>query len=218
MVIHSFVEKLSNIILLQEKDIQEVKRAAKKFRGLYNSQAYDDVVVRIHGDEKLPGKRRAKLYIDLCNKWNCRIGGSVREETLKIIGRVESLAWKIDKNIEQIEYSDYSEIIRPVDVLSDIKGIGITATSKILSLAKPELYVMIDQAICYELGFANNSVGYFRYLIQMRDVARRLRQLSREAGINNLEKYLKPKDRTWEAPLAIYLDEWNWMKITYERR
>ncbi len=137
------------------------------------------------------------------NKWSCRIGGSVRGEALKAIAKAEGLVGKIDKSLEQIERPDYALIIEPVELLVGVKGLGITSTSKILSLAKLELYVMIDQAICYELGFANNSIGYFHYLLLIRDVARRIRQIAREAGIKDLEEYLKPSDRGWEAPLAI---------------
>lgn len=140
----------------------------------------------------------------------------MREEALKAIPEAERLVGKIDKSLERIERPDYALLIKPVELLMGAKGLGITSTSKILSLAKPELYMMIDQLTCHELGFANNSVGYFHYLLFMRDVARRIRQLAQEVGIEDLEAYLKPSDREWKAPLAIYMDEWNWMNITYK--
>ena len=147
----------------------------------------------------------------------------MREEALKAIPEAERLVGKIDKSLEHIERPDHALIIKPVELLVGVKGLGITSTSKILSLAKPDLYVMIDQAICCELGFANNGIGYFHYLLLMRDVARRLRQVAREEGIDDLEEYLRPKGREWKGegkvvPLAIFLDEWNWMNITYMSR
>lgn len=214
----SFLGRLVNTELLSRRDIEGIRRAAEKFLGLYNSQAYDNIVTQIHNGKHLEAEERAALYIKLCNIWNCRIGGDARDAALKVIPKAERLAWKIDKTLEQIERSDYAQVVKPVELLVGVKGLGITSTSKILSLAKPDLYVMIDQAICHELGFANTSLGYFHYLLMMRDVARRVRELAEEAGIEDLEEYLKPKNRDWKAPLAIYLDEWNWMNITYRAR
>ncbi len=214
----TFAEKLVNVELLGHRDIDDMRKAAKEFRKLYNSQAYDEIFAKMQEDQGSSARKRATLYLELCNKWSCRIGGSVRGEALKAIAKAEGLVGKIDKSLEQIERPDYALIIKPIELLVGVKGLGITSTSKILSLAKPELYVMIDQVICYELGFANNSIGYFHYLLLMRDVARRIRQIARETGIKDLEEYLKPSDRGWKAPLAIYLDEWNWMNITYKSR
>jgi hypothetical protein len=158
----SFAEKLISIELLGQKDIDDIRRAAEEFRKLYNSQAYDDAIDRIQKDRGSPAGKRAAHYLDLCNKWSCRIGGSVREEVLKAIAKAEGLVWEIDRTLEQIERADYALIIEPVELLTGTKGLGITSNSKILSLAKPDLYVMIDQAICYELGGSSlNSVGNF---------------------------------------------------------
>lgn len=211
----SFPEKLVSVDLLGPQDIDEIKRYANKFRKVYNSQAYDEAVNQLHGANKIKGIKRADLYIDFCNKWSCRIGEDVREDASPVIRKVERLVFKMEKNLEEIEQSDLMQIIRPVNMLLEVNGIGLTITSKILSLAKPDLYVMIDQYICRELGFAANNLGYFHFLLLMRDVARHIRQVAKEAGESNLEEYLRPEDTSWNVPLAVYLDKWNWMKITY---
>jgi len=212
----AFIGKLINVELLGPEDIDDIARAATEFRRLNNSRVYNEIFARIRKERGFSAEKRAPFYLELCNKWGCRIGGRVREEALKAIPEAERLVGKIDKSLERIERPDYALLIKPVELLMGAKGLGITSTSKILSLAKPELYMMIDQLTCHELGFANNSVGYFHYLLFMRDVARRIRQLAQEVGIEDLEAYLKPSDREWKAPLAIYMDEWNWMNITYK--
>ncbi len=109
-------------------------------------------------------------------------------------------------------------VIEPVRTLFGVKGMGITSTSETLALMKPQLFVTTDQKIRRELGFANKGAGCFHYLLLMKDVARKIRQLAIEAGISDLEEFLRPSGREWKAPLANYLDEWLRMNIAYRGR
>lgn len=112
----AFVERLVNAELLGRQDIDEMRKAAEEFRKLYNSQAFDEIVAMIHENQGLSAAKRAEKYIELCNKWSCRIGGSVRGEALGAIVKAEGLVRKIDKSLEQIERSDYGQMIKPVEL------------------------------------------------------------------------------------------------------
>lgn len=103
----SFAEKLVNVELLGQKDVEDFHEAALEYRKLYNSQAYDETVVQIHENQGDTARKRATLCLELCNKWSCRIGGSVRGEALKAIPKAEGLVGKIEKSLEQIERPDH---------------------------------------------------------------------------------------------------------------
>ncbi len=219
--VEEHVKRIMHVGLLSEKDIKGIKEASAKFMKTYDSMAYDDTIHELHDGPDLEDKEISRLCVTLCNKWSCRI----REETKKgldtAIPKARRLVARIDKALEEIKPSDYGEIIAPFRVLTEIDNVGQTSASKILSLLKPGLYVMTDAAISEELGFATNDSGYFRYMLAMKEVAVRLRDIYKGSkksfpGSHSLEQYLKPPERAWGAPLAIYLDEWNWMKITYE--
>lgn len=109
----TFAAKLVNVERLGRRDIDDIRKAAGEFWKLYNVQAYDEIHGQIRKGKNLTVAERADLYIELCNKWGCRIRGSVREEALKPTIKAERLAGKIDKSLEQIERPDHALIIKP---------------------------------------------------------------------------------------------------------
>ncbi len=220
--VEEHVKRIMDVGLLSEKDIREIKETSADFMKVYDSIAYDDTIHKLHDGPDLEDKEIARLCVTLCNRWRCRIREEAKKELDLAIPRARGLVDGIDEVLEDIKPSDYGDIIAPFRALTEIDNVGQTSASKILSLLKPDLYVMTDAAISWELGFATNDSGYFRYMLAMKEVAVRLRDIYKGSkkisfpGSHSLEQHLKPPERTWDAPLAIYLDEWNWMKITYE--
>ncbi len=62
----TFAEKLVNVELLGHRDIDDIRKAAKEFRKLYNSQAYDDIIAKIHEYRGSSAGKRAAYYLELC--------------------------------------------------------------------------------------------------------------------------------------------------------
>ena len=67
--------------------------------------------------------------------------------------------------------------------------------------------------IAENYGCAANGIGYCRFLLTMRDIARRTRE-SYAGRQPRLEQYICPTGRKWIPPLAKLLDEWNWVRRT----
>lgn len=214
MPMHKHAERLLNVDLLGDEDLEDMRKSVKIFVKSYDSSAYEDIKTQLDEGHNLSNEDRANLYVRFCNKWRCRIEDKEKQGFAILLPSVERQVGRIRKSLEQIERQDFKQILKPFDQLISIDGIGSTTASKILSLARPELYVMCDQAILWELGYSNSSAGYLRYLILMVDIAHRMRLIARKAGKRNLEQYLEPGVRKSPAPIAVYLDEWNWVNIS----
>jgi len=102
-------------------------------------------------------------------------------------------------------------IVAGFEALDACKGIGATIASKMIAAQRPVSAVMWDTPIAAAYGFAHSPAGYRRFLQYMKEVAIGLRAASNSL---DLEAYLKPQMRHWQAPLAKVIDEWHWVRIT----
>jgi len=113
-----------------------------------------------------------------------------------------------------------NDIILIYNQLTLIDGIGPTSASKLLSLIQPDLFVMWDGAIRWNLSFRPNASGYFSFLKSMQNEAIRLQQeYENNNRLNSDFQYLNEYvSNRMEYPnvlsIAKYLDEVNWTHIT----
>lgn len=99
------------------------------------------------------------------------------------------------------------------DLLDGCSGVGGTIASKMLSALRPDLCVMWDIPIAKAYGFDPGVAGYRRFLQLMVSTAQRMRELWGQPA-PSLEEHLQPQGREWLPPLAKFIDEWHWVRIT----
>jgi len=101
------------------------------------------------------------------------------------------------------------------EILSTIKvgkkNVGFTATTKIMHMVIPDLFVMCDGSIRKAYGCEGNSEGYLNFLYRMQKAAQKLIAEKRKAEIC---KELHNGDRN----LTKIMDEYNYYTITWQLR
>jgi len=104
-----------------------------------------------------------------------------------------------------------------------IKHIGPTASTKILHILQPRLFVMWDKEICEEYHnispqVSTSAKGYCAFLEKVKVLANHINQEFNNLGINTTQTpadYLSDKLKIKPPKtLAKYLDEYNWVTIT----
>ncbi len=214
-VIYSHKELPKNIL----KDIQATCKEYWDKSGEDNW--YESIMLHHRNFKKGLRGGNAKVYeelIDFLDHWNCHISKDndrkkqFRKKIPPIIHHVDRA--KLPSSLEAVQIKDLPKISGFFEDLKNIKHIGPTISSKILSLFKPELFMIWDKAICEFYGFADNGVGYSRFMLLMRDFAKELRRRHGNRK-QSVEDFLCHDGRVnWVPPIAKYLDEYNWMKIT----
>ena len=103
-----------------------------------------------------------------------------------------------NKDFKKINLDDYKkDIIYIFNILSKIKGIQATGSSKLIHLTVPSVFVMWDGYIRKHYNFKNgNAEDYFNFLKKMQ------KEFSNTKFLN--------KDRTF----AKAIDQYNYVKIT----
>jgi hypothetical protein len=129
----------------------------------------------------------------------------------------------LDIDFDDVEVRD--AIMRAYEAVN-IKYIGATATSKILHLLNPEVYVMWDERIRRKYGVRGDAQGYIDFLKQMkREVEEALEERAREKGCSIKEvaeeicRELPSKKLGKEyskKTLARIIDEYNWWSTHHE--
>lgn len=115
---------------------------------------------------------------------------------------------------------NYENIVTLYTTTRKYPSLGLTATSKILHLSQPELFVMWDNAISkfYHKIHSKNGVKhqigeekcYFEFLKNMQQLSKDLLKNNTESVILNKLKEISNYDKT----LAKALDEHNYVTIT----
>jgi len=161
--------------------------------------------------------------IEFLKAWKIRNVSRIDSRKLKEILRELSRLFKAlhDKRLMDIKFEEINtncqgkknaEIIKEIYaglVCEEMKGIGPTSASKIMHCVIPELFVMWDNSIRNGYGYANNEIGYLRFMREMQRILRRI-----------METYDKtPEELCHEAypdmnkTPAKLLDEFNYMKF-----
>lgn len=81
-----------------------------------------------------------------------------------------------------------------------LKRVGPTATSKVLHLVIPDLFMMWDSKIRKTYGFKDSGVEYVRFLVNMQN------------WIKKLGTIVKNLQAQYGKPLTKLIDEYNWKK------
>lgn len=139
-----------------------------------------------------------------------------------------------DKSLLTIEFDKYERNIKAIYTkIDEVKGIGATATSKILHLLNPDLFVMWDQNIRSEWNrcldeknfkeFKENigritetATSYVRFMQLMQKVGNEfLEEYMKERGIQDRNKAEEMLSKEYCGKSIVkLLDEYNWLIAT----
>jgi len=172
-----------------------------------------------------------KVITGFLNCWKCRISNPP-EAANAVLETLQNLAPYLqalqDQEIEGVQLDallnidgNQTEISRIIEHCYDeIRKIGHrfgpTATSKLLHILQPRLFVMCDGPILshyhqIDARISNRGQGYCRFLQTMQDVTAHIREELQNPTnyLNEVMEYHPPKT------MAKYLDEYNWVTITH---
>jgi len=168
------------------------------------------------------------VMVPFLNKWQCRLSYECVPALTTALQKTELWLQPLrGLNIEDIDLLEPIEIkneeIRTLSLIEKVsetiqkvgagrRTVAFTATSKILHMSIPNLFVMCDEKIRKAYGCEGNSAGYANFMIRMNLFARDL--ISQAHG--NKQRILscsKWKGRT----LTRLLDNYNYTKHTLEK-
>ncbi|MBA7663082.1 hypothetical protein ES703_71120 [subsurface metagenome] len=176
------------------------------------------------------------------NRWKCRVqntpqsAGSIQTTLQNLLPYLQVLDNFTIKNLhftQMVNVNNNQMKVRQVieHSYTKVRSIGYrfaaTATSKLLHILQPELFVMWDKDILNHYKQINSQVsdsgqGYYVYLEIMQQVATQVNQsfqnatLNPPAGANQNPAVYLSTQMNYNPPktLAKYLDEYNWVTIT----
>lgn len=209
---------------------------------LSGGQAYIDVIsndrfleiLRYHPGDLDVSEIRFVL-IEFLNKWGCRLRNydNLTAENLRnCIVRIHpellvtqdfsilTFNFEIVENRQRIEKIFNSFWFYGSDIA---KNFGPTATSKVLHIINPDLFVMWDDAIRLNYWVQNNDIidsgrGYCFFLIETKRIAVRLVDECRERfNVTDPASWLSERlNVNPPHSLTKFIDEFNW--LAYKRR
>ncbi|MEM4466330.1 MAG: hypothetical protein QXE61_04415 [Nitrososphaerota archaeon] len=104
-----------------------------------------------------------------------------------------------------------SDIIKKIYMrIKEVKGIGPTSASKIMHGIIPELFMMWDENIRREYGYASSEIGYLRFMREMRQILR----IVMETYGRSPDELCREAYKDLNKLLTKLLDEFNYMKFT----
>lgn len=167
-----------------------------------------------------------KVVLGFLNKWKCRLSYDCASELRTALQKTSNLFQLLTHEKADIQTVDFGKmvgtsgknvkvIIKEIfDILSkvraDRKTVGFTATTKIIHMVAPNLFVMCDEKIREEYGCAGNSEGYLNFLHRMQKATQRLTEEKTKVEICE-ELHYSDRDFT------KILDEYNYYTITWQK-
>lgn len=164
------------------------------------------------------------VVLGFLNKWKCRLSYDCASELRTALQKTSNLFQLLKHEKTEMQTVDFGkmvgtsgksvrEIIKEIfDVLSkvraDKKTVGFTATTKIMHMVIPVLFVMCDEKIREKYGCAGNSEGYLNFLQRMQKATQRLTEDKTKVEIC---EELHSGDRDFTK----ILDEYNYYTITW---
>lgn len=221
------VKLLDEIDLFQLKDVIERYNSEPSFKVSSGDPLYLETVEKRSVWENLDKISREdvnKIVLNFLNKWKCRIPYKCAPRLQMALQKTHTL-FSILKD-EKLEALDFCRVTVTGDRIKDVikqifvvlskvkvnrKTIGFTATTKIMHMVLPDLFVMCDENIRRAYGCEGNSEGYFNFLRRMQKSAQGLIKEKPKAEIC---KELHKGDRS----LNKILDEYNYYTITWQQR
>ncbi len=166
-------------------------------------------------DEKLVYKYLIR-FLDLYGVYNTHKANL--EKLAKIINNYNNLLKQFNNtDLLRLDLDKYrNNIINLFEEIDNkVKYLGLTSTSKILHLLKPEVFVMWDKEIAKLYNKRNNTEGYFEFLKICKNELEKLLEELRKHGIKNPEDKLRKRYR---KPLTKLIDEYNWFKVHQQNK
>ena len=115
----------------------------------------------------------------------------------RAIEKTHPLFKELKGTISDADFNEKGETIKRIyKILSSVKGVEYTGTSKVMHILKPELLVMWDTAIRKDYGYSSRPEGYLEFQKAMQNIF---------SGVS------------WNNPqktLAKAIDEYNYATIT----
>jgi hypothetical protein len=175
-----------------------LKNACKDFRREEGRASFYDVALEIVDDHPL------QASIVLLAVWNIsrfRFMASDSENLVhlkKAMNECEPLFKKLEgETFRKANFDDIGDTVKQIyTILSKVKGVEYTGTSKVMHLLNRELFVMWDTDIRKEYGVSTDSTDYLDFQKKMQE---------------------KFKDTKWDMPnksFAKAIDEYNQVTIT----
>ena len=169
------------------------------------------------------------IIIPFLNKWRCRLSGLCFSDLTAALQKTEQSLIPLRKlGIENLDVigaiqntptavNAFSYIERSFRNIQEVKAgaktVGFTATSKILHMAIPELFVMSDNAIRRKYGCEGNAAGYVNFIVRMNLTARDL-ILQANGNKQTILECSKYNGRS----LARLLDNYNYTMFTLNKQ
>lgn len=180
-------------------------------------------------------EKEAEIMLTFLNKWKCRIPNTsetILQIKAALVNNNKIFEGLKDKKLKDIDFDAEIKVDMRIDKLKEIiielfdsisnrnvgkRTLGATATSKMMHIINPELFVMWDDSIRFNYGFAENGQGYFKFLKDMQELRKEL--LKDYSKVSNVDigkaeesicKQCHNDDRVFEK----IIDEFNYTKFT----
>ena len=168
---------------------------------------------------------RTTCILEFLNRWKCRLSydcisslaGTLREASESLLKfksyRLEEVSF--DSLVDHLD--DIKNVFRRIaSVRAGAKTVGATATSKILHLVNPRLFMMYDRNIRHGYGYSDDEVGYGRFVRYMKSFADALiheYSSARNIPVNSVFSSLVSECKSRATTIPKLLDEYNWVKF-----
>ena len=200
--------------------VEDMKDAVADYCRSFYSETFEEVLTapekhrvieRIRRGHPVTSDEIRDVVVAFLNSWRCRISKKRSEDLRRALQTAQAHLDNLPPELEQLQPEHLKTIAEFFDSLCAIDNVKGTAAAKTLALLRPELFVMWDAKIAENYGCAGNGIGYCRFLLTMRDIARQARNYYGDKQ-HSLEEYICPTARNWIPPLAKLMDEWNWVR------
>ncbi len=165
------------------------------------------------------------IVLRFLNEWKCRIPYSCNKTLQKALQTSHDKFELIrSENLKSIEFEKIikhdgrnvkiGNLVEEIfNTLSSVRAgrrtVGYTATTKIMHMVMPELFVMCDKAIREGYGIGDNSRSYLNFLIRMQNATKKF--------MKETEFQLYKKLHNDERSFIKVLDEYNYAVLTLKR-
>lgn len=166
------------------------------------------------------------------NQWKCRIPYNCTPNLTDTLHKIAPLLYQFRHyRLEQIRIEDFARqsalITEVFDRISrtkgdgDKRGIGPTATSKILHMVNPHFFMMYDKQIREGYVYSADGLGYSGFMLQMRRMIDEILQTySSKFKIEKTDvaKDIAVKYHSEAQGITKLVDEYNWIKFNPQSR
>jgi hypothetical protein len=161
------------------------------------------------------------------NRWKCMVkdddatAEAIKKILVKSKGTLQNLSYKSILDVDTLSNFQMNEISALYSEFDTIPRFGPTATSKVMHILNPDLFVMWDSAILLHYRKTNPQIngagnGYLAFLLTMSYIAREVtKDFQKFCSTATPEAFLCRKlGYTLSKSLAKFIDEYNWIMFT----